>query len=175
MNRDQFWVFIDEARAAAVNANDPDSVSASAIKIMNSWDPTEIAAVQQPLWGVLAESYRGDLWGAAYLINGGASDDGFEYFRGWLISQGREVFGRALAAPDSLAEEPAVRAAVSAGLDLDGEAMLGIVWEAYRQKVGEELPPGNATVPYPSIDFGWDFDDSSAMEQYLPRLSRLFR
>ncbi|MFL6076856.1 MAG: DUF4240 domain-containing protein [Mycobacteriales bacterium] len=39
----------------------------------------------------MAESYQGDLWGAAYLINGGASDDGFDYFRGWLIARTRGV------------------------------------------------------------------------------------
>jgi hypothetical protein len=29
------------------------------------------------------------MWVAAYLMNGGCSDDGFDYFRGWLIAQGR--------------------------------------------------------------------------------------
>ena len=37
------------------------------------------------------------LWDAAYLINGGCSDDGFDYFRGWLVDQGRETFERCLA------------------------------------------------------------------------------
>jgi hypothetical protein len=46
------------------------------------------------LSGLLAASYRTVLWAAACLINGGYSDDGFEYFRGWLIVQGRDVFER---------------------------------------------------------------------------------
>ena len=40
----------------------------------------------------------------AFIVNGGASDDGFDYFRGWLIAQGREVFEGTLAKPDSLAD-----------------------------------------------------------------------
>jgi hypothetical protein len=44
-----------------------------------------------------------DQWGAAYLANGGCSDDGFDYFRGWLIGQGRKVYETVLADPDSLA------------------------------------------------------------------------
>jgi hypothetical protein len=28
-----------------------------------------------------SRAYRADLWGAAFIINGGCSDDGFEYFR----------------------------------------------------------------------------------------------
>jgi hypothetical protein len=60
----------------------------------------------------MAESYRWDLWGAAYLINGGCSDDGFDYFRGWLLSQGRAIWQATLADPDSLADHP--RSAVAA-------------------------------------------------------------
>jgi hypothetical protein len=40
--------------------------------------------------------------GAAYIIDGGCSDDGFEYFRCWLISRGKETFIKLKANPDSL-------------------------------------------------------------------------
>lgn len=35
-------------------------------------------------------------------MNGGCSDDGFKYFRDWLISEGQEVYESAVAEPDSL-------------------------------------------------------------------------
>src|SRR5262249_2159475 len=44
-----------------------------------------------------------NMWGAAYTINGGASDDGFYYFRCWLIGMGKDVYEAAIADPDSLA------------------------------------------------------------------------
>ena len=47
-------------------------------------------------------AYRKELWGAAYLMNGGCSDDGFEYFRAWLISRGKKVYEQVLSDPDSL-------------------------------------------------------------------------
>lgn len=49
-------------------------------------------------------SYHSKLWGAAYIIMGGCSDDSFDYFRAWLISQGESVFTMTLANPDILAE-----------------------------------------------------------------------
>jgi hypothetical protein len=52
----------------------------------------------------MKRSYKWDLWGAAYVVHGGASDDGFEYFRRWLISKGRGVFERVVAEPDDLAD-----------------------------------------------------------------------
>jgi hypothetical protein len=35
-----------------------------------------------------------------YVINGGCSDDTFEYFRAALIGRGKDVFARSLADPD---------------------------------------------------------------------------
>ena len=37
----------------------------------------------------LAEAYRWDIWAIAFIINGGCSDDGFEYFRGWLVRKAK--------------------------------------------------------------------------------------
>lgn len=42
------------------------------------------------------------LWGAAYVLHGGASDDGFEYFQRWLISKGRDFFEAVVSDLDSL-------------------------------------------------------------------------
>lgn len=49
-------------------------------------------------------AYSRELWSVASLINGGASDDGFYYFRLWLVGMGKRVYEAALADPDTLAE-----------------------------------------------------------------------
>ena len=61
----------------------------------------------------MADSYRSSLWAAVYVINGGCSHDGFDYFRGWLMLQGRETFGQAVADPGSLADLAAARLATA--------------------------------------------------------------
>ena len=48
-----------------------------------------------------SKSYRSDWWGVAYLINGGCSDDGFDYFRLYVISLGRRIFEEALDNPET--------------------------------------------------------------------------
>lgn len=35
-------------------------------------------------------------------MNGGCADDGFEYFRNWIISRGKDVYDQAKANPDTL-------------------------------------------------------------------------
>ncbi len=49
-----------------------------------------------------AQAYTWPLWGAAYVLNGGCSDDAFTDFRATLISMGRNVYEAALEDPNTL-------------------------------------------------------------------------
>jgi hypothetical protein len=108
MDIQQFWRLIDTARAQVADSAHTEAVAARAAMLLSALPPEEIIAAQRVLSGLLAESYQTLLWAAAYVINGGCSDDGFEYFRGWLIAQGRQVFQQSRADPDSLAELPVI-------------------------------------------------------------------
>ena len=44
----------------------------------------------------MQKSYLSSLWAAAYILMDGCSDDTFDYFRGWLIAQGKETFEKVL-------------------------------------------------------------------------------
>src|SRR5262245_34632186 len=52
---------------------------------------------------------RWDVWAAAYLINGGCSDDSFIDFKLGIVTLGREWHQRVVADPDSLADHHPVR------------------------------------------------------------------
>ncbi len=172
MDKQTFWKLIETARADA----EPEEVAPRAAELLAGLPETEIAAAQQVLWDLLAESYRSPLWAAAYVINGGCSDDGFDYFRGWLLTQGRAAFDAALADPDSLAAHPAVREAAAEGLELWDEEALSIAWTAFETATGRELPADSFTIGYPPLDPSWDFDfdDEEEITARLPRLSALF-
>ncbi len=174
MNTDDVWHLIGRARLSARDPRDADAVAAAAVVLLSAYPPEEIEAYTQPLWDLMAVSYRQELWAAAYLINGGASDDGFDYFRGWLVAQGRETFERAVADPDSLADLPEVIAAAATRQELECEAVLSIAWTAYRRATGAEMPPGTFRINYPDLDEGWDFDDDAEMYEHLPRLAELY-
>ena len=176
MDTEHFWALIEEARAAAPDASDADDVAARAAVLLAARDPQQILRAQQVFWDLLAASYQAPLWAAAYLINGGCSDDGFEYFRGWLITQGRATFEQVVADTDRLAEVPAVRAAAAEGAELEGEEALGIAWEAYRSATGSDLPPDSFTITYPALDPAGaaTIDDPAGTAAALPRLARLY-
>jgi hypothetical protein len=172
---DEFWTIVTQARADAIDPSDAEEVAAKTLALLTALPYDQIAALAQPLWDLRSLSYRWDLWGAAYQINGGCSDDGFEYFRGWLIAQGREVFERAVADPDTLAELPVIqREAVNGVCDLECESMYGVVWDAYAAVTGSMDLPLPVTGRYPDLGQMWDFDDDDEVRTRLPRLAALF-
>lgn len=93
----------------------------------------EILSFDSILHRLLNESYESRLWGAAYIINGGCSDDGFDYFRGWLIAQGRDVFYQALQNPESLADVVNID-----NQDVECEEIWYVAQEAYEEKTGKD-------------------------------------
>lgn len=172
VNRREFWDVIEQARTD-VRGADAEMVAERAVEMLAVLPQEQIAAAAQTLWDLMADSYRGDLWVAAYLINGGCSDDGFEYFRGWLITQGREVFERAIADPDSLAGVPAVQATATETGNLECEEALGIARDAYLKATGRELPGDAFTIRYPPVSFAWDPADNAQVGIRLPKLDQL--
>ncbi|UUU22121.1 DUF4240 domain-containing protein [Streptomyces sp. DSM 40750] len=176
MDANEFWNIVDEARRTAASpTGDDEAVAERAAALLAARPVAEIVAAQQVLWDLMAESYRAPLWAAAYTINGGCSDDGFDYFRGWLILQGREVFERVVADPDSLAELPVVQEAAEEWLPVECEDTLGIAWDAHRTATGEDMPDG-FSIRYPELDPSWnyDFEDWERTGRRLPRLAALY-
>ncbi len=171
-----FWKLIADARADVPDPSDCCAVASAAAARLATLPPAEIVSAQQVLWDVMAQSYRNPLWAAAYVINGGCSDDGFDYFRGWLLTQGETVYTRAADSPESLADLPAVIAAAESGEELVCEAALGIPWDAHLAATGMRLPQDAFTIRYPDLDPDWsfDFDDESEIARRLPRLAALY-
>jgi hypothetical protein len=172
MRTDDFWAVID--RATADRPGSPGEVAKRAVAELATREPEEIVAWGRHLDKVMAASGKEDLWAAAYLINGGCSEEGFDNFRGWLIANGRDVVARAVREPDSLAELPAVRAAASTGAVFEAEEVLSIAGDAYQQATGSELPPSETPRSRPDPAMLWDFDNEEEMRKRLPRLSALF-
>ena len=172
MRTDEFWAVI--ALATADRPGSPDEVAKRAAAELATRDPEEIVAWDRHLGKVMVASGTEDLWAAAYLINGGCSDEGFDGFRGWLIAHGREAVAGAVKEPDSLAEMPAVRTAADSGAVFEAEEVLSIAAQAYELATGGPMPPSDTPRTRPDSADLWDFDNEDEMRRRLPRLSALF-
>jgi len=117
-----------------------------------------------------ARAYSWDVWGAAYVINGGCSDDCFADFRSWLITRGQKIFEAALAKPDSLANVPGLA-------QVEGfESFQYVAEEVYSKRTGRSLPQSVFDASrLPELGPDWDFDDEAIMQKRYPNLHRMFQ
>jgi hypothetical protein len=168
---DDFWALLETARA---NAKTCCEVVANATTLLASRPAAEIVAAHQALWRLMDASYLHPLWAAAHLIRGGCSDDGFDYFRAYLLAQGRHVFESALADPDSLAGLPLLPDEY--GGTGTCEDMLSVAWDAHLAVTGSDLPQeaweSRERLP---LDPAWNFDfgDEAEMRRRLSRLAAI--
>jgi hypothetical protein len=161
MDRPSFWAIVDRARQAA---GKDDSAFLAAVRAhLESRPPEEVVAFDVVQDELMAESYKSDLWAAAYIINGGCSDDGFDYFRGWLIAQGRMVFERALEDPASL--EDAI--VMDKAWDAELEEFLYLPRRVYEERVGAEMPER----PRPKWELRGPEWDEDSVDQMYPALA----
>lgn len=163
MDSDTFWSIIDGVHARAGNDLDARIELLQAEMAKRSRD--EIQAFQRQYDRQIAASFRWDLWGAAYVMNGGCSDDGFRYFRDWLISEGRTTFEAAMKSPDSLADLPKVELA-------ENESFGYAALEAYAAKGGGELDRDMSTEAAEPQGKPWEEED---LPRLFPRLSKKYQ
>jgi hypothetical protein len=80
---------IDKSRVAANNNYQAQIASLKAILL--TLEPSDIVKFDNTFTALLAASYDYKLWGASFVINGGCSDDCFDYFRQYLIGHGKKI------------------------------------------------------------------------------------
>jgi Protein of unknown function (DUF4240) len=120
---------------------------------------------------LLYDTYNSEMWCAGYIMNQGCSDDGFEYFRNWIISRGKDVYYNAKENPDSLITE------VEEEREYEFELFWYVALKAFEKKTGKDLydyidtdhfkmGEGN----YKKFEFTWKEDDTESMRKICPNL-----
>ncbi|MEV0012403.1 DUF4240 domain-containing protein [Streptomyces sp. NPDC051840] len=163
MDETEFWEIIDSTREAA--DGDPEEHADLLVERLVRLDPDSVLDYARHFEARYNRAYRWDLWGAAAVLLGGASDDAFDYFRCWLIAQGREVFEGAVHDPDSLAE---LLDGFDEEIDGDGEELGYAADEAYEQLTGV-VSPDLGVPPQASKPEGTPFsleNDEGLAERY---------
>lgn len=134
MDTKAFWELIDKTGEAS--GGDPFQQAELLIDALTQLSEDDILVYDSILWDLMDQAYVAELWEAANIIGCGCSDDGFMDFRAWLIGRGKDIFEKALADPENLAE------VVEAGQETQVEALLYVAPKAYEKKTSkEESPP----------------------------------
>jgi hypothetical protein len=162
MDEDRFWEIVEAARADS--DGEVDERPAALEQILMGLAPDEVRAFQERYDEMLRRANLWSLWGAAWLMNGGCSDDGFRTFRDWLISEGRAVFEAALDNPDTLADVPDIE-------DFELEDYGYVATDVYQELTGDELEPAVPAEAEAPEGEEWNEDELAAM---YPRLAEKY-
>jgi len=125
--------------------------------------PEELLSFARHFGELYFKAYKWEIWGAAYIIHGGCSNDSFMDFRSTLISLGRQPFEAALIDADSLAD-----------FDINPEwacfegyqYVPGKVW---RERFNHDPPEREEQTKHPAKPTGEGFEE----EEMTPRFPRL--
>ncbi|RCW90790.1 DUF4240 domain-containing protein [Winogradskyella arenosi] len=133
MDSEMFWEMISISKANS--SGDYEQQQLELKKELLKRSATDILEFDNKFRTLRGEIYDWNFWAAAYIINGGCSDDCFSDFRGWLIGQGKAVFEGAIQNVENLAELKDTN-------DGDWEGLSYVPSEAYEQKTRKDLPAG---------------------------------
>lgn len=132
MDKEKFWQLIEEANE--LSNNDIEKQINLLVDSLTKLSVEEILDFDRIFNEMFVKSYTPELLSAAFVINGECSEDYFDYFRGWLIAQGEEVFELALKDPEILAD--VVNTDIAG--DIECEAMLYVAGTAYENKTQKD-------------------------------------
>jgi hypothetical protein len=106
MSIDEFWQIINNAKSTARSSVESRADALS--ERLRQLQPASLRSFQRHYDQRLKRANTWALWGAAYVMCKGCSDDCFRYFRDWLISEGRTLYESVIKNPDSLAKLPRI-------------------------------------------------------------------
>ena len=168
LDENLFWSIIS---SSLEKSNNQDSQEKFLVNYLTKLSPKEIIGFRLRTDKLLYDTYNSEMWCAGYIMNGGCSDDSFEYFRNWLISRGKETYYNAKENPDSLISE------VDEDEEYyDFEGFWYVALTAFEKVTGENLydfisddfvtNEGN----YPNFEFTWEEEEPETMQKICPKL-----
>ncbi len=168
LDEEVYWDIVDDSLANSKNKIDQEQYL---IRTLRKLSPKEMIGFELRSDKFRHDTYTSELWCAAYIMNGGCSDDGFEYFRNWIISRGKEVYYKAKENPDSL-----VSVEVGNGDYYDFESFSSVALVAFQQVTGENLYDyisedfHSNLGDYKTFEFNWEEEDPETMRAICPQL-----
>jgi len=168
LNEDLYWQIVQDSIKKTSNQNDQEEYLISRLQKLS---PTEIIGFRLRTDKLLYDTYTSDMWCAGYIMNEGCSDDGFEYFRCWVISRGKGTYYKAKENADYLINE------INKELECyEFESFWHVALTAFENKTGKDLhdyiddsfkyTEGN----YQQFEFTWKEKEPETMRAICPKL-----
>ncbi|TGN23070.1 DUF4240 domain-containing protein [Empedobacter tilapiae] len=101
LEEDLFWLIIENS---LLNANNLQDQETALIQELENLTAEDIIGFQLRLEFYSYSLHSPEIWCAACIMNDDTDPKHFFYFKNWIISQGQELFEKAILNPDNLAD-----------------------------------------------------------------------
>ncbi|HEY9677297.1 MAG TPA: DUF4240 domain-containing protein [Drouetiella sp.] len=160
LDENLFWTLIsDSKRGTEGDIEEHIEYLTAKLKVLNDQD---LIIFSDVLNDKLDKAYRADLWAAAYVDNGGCSDDAFTDWCSGLVLAGKKVYESVLSSPDSLAN-------FEVGFSEEFSSVARDIWE--ERHPNQQMPSKLDTTENRAIGELFPEDDVSWFCKHLPKLS----
>lgn len=173
IDEDKFWAIIEKSLKETNNQEDQEIYLISALEQVS---PQEMLGFRLRTDKLMYDSYTSNLWCANYIISNGVADDGFDYFRCWLISRGKDAFYKVQENPEYL-----INIVENEPKAYDFEGFWYVAMNAFKNMTNQELNPyldyenfKTNDENYPILEFNWNVDEPKTMEKIYPLLFQKF-
>lgn len=169
LDEDLYWSIVDKSLK---NSTNKDQQRQILVEEISKLTPTEMIGFRLRTDKLLYDTYTSEMWCAGYIMNEGCSDDGFEYFRNWVISRGKETYYKAKQNPDNLVSE-----IVPGKESYEFELYWYVALDAFKQQTGKDLYSyidydkfSTHEGKYPKFKLTWQKEDPGSMKKICPGL-----
>jgi hypothetical protein len=173
LDEESYWKIIENSLKETTTQEDQELFLASALEKLS---PKEMIGFRLRTDKLMFDSYTSNLWCANYIISNGAADDGFDYFRCWLISRGKDAYYKTQENPDYL-----VNLVGNEPHAYDFEGFWYVANNAFKNLTNKEAEAyidyekfKTTDENYPILEFNWNVDDPKTMEKVCPVLFKKF-
>jgi hypothetical protein len=164
MNEDQYWALVDNSLK-----HEQETFLVNELRKLSN---EEIIGFRLRTDKLLYDTYNSEMWCAGYIMNGGCSDDGFEYFRCWVISRGRDTYYKSKDDPDYLIQE-----SIEGAEYYDYEGFWYVALTAFEKNSNKNLYDYvdydkfvTCEGKYPQFEFNWQEENPESMKAICPNL-----
>ena len=170
LDENTYWAIIENS---IKNTSSQEDQEIYLIAELEKLSPKEIIGFRLRTDKLLYDTYNQELWCAAYIVNDGSTDGGFDYFRCWLISKGKDEYYSAVKNPDSILQ--IIDTSEEDEFEFEGFAYVAV--SAFKALTTHELfdfiDYNNFTTNdenYPILKFAWNVDEPETMQKVCPKL-----
>lgn len=173
---DLYWQIIENSLATADTLEQQEEFLIEELKQLTAED---IIGFRLRTEFFMFQSYSSELWCAAAIMNEECDDDGFQNFRLWLISQGKQIFTDAMMDPDNLANyfEEGFNEDDFYEFEIFGTVANESFLQVFNKDIHDYIDYENFEYfeeNYPEIDLNWEEDNITTYQAICPRLYTIF-